>query len=73
MTKTNNLYETCERIYTESGQDAVFAFILANHPEVVWRWCEPCEIDSPANPADQACLVCGSPTTQMQDEWGETW
>jgi hypothetical protein len=72
MTKPNNLYETCERIYTESGQDAVFAFILAEHPEVKWGWCDPCEINSPAD-TDQTCLVCGSPTTQMQDEWGETW
>jgi hypothetical protein len=72
MTKPNNLYETCERIYTEGGQDAVFRFILAEHPEVKWGWCEPCEINSPADSADQMCLVCGSPTTQAQDELGQT-
>jgi hypothetical protein len=68
MTKPNNLYETCERIYTEGGQDAVFRFILANHPEVVWRECEPCEIESPANPEDQACLVCGTPTILTDEQ-----
>ena len=71
MTEPTNLSETCERIYTERGQDAVFTFINSEHPEVEWRWCEPCEINSPADPADQTCLVCGSPTSEAQDDTAE--
>lgn len=73
MAKPNNLSETCERIYTERGQDAVFAFILAEHPEVEWRWCEPCEIISPADPTDLSCLVCGSPTIIVEDPMADIY
>ena len=67
MPKTN-LYETCYALYRKGGQDAVFTFINAEHPEVSWRWCEPCEIDSPANPIDQVCLVCGTPTILTDEQ-----
>lgn len=71
MPKT--LSETCYEIYTERGQSAVFDYINAEHPELPWRWCEPCESISPADPADKSCLVCGSPTIVVEDPMADIY
>jgi len=65
MTKT--LSEICYELYADKGQSAVFDFINAEHPEISWRYCEPCECLSPADPTDVACLVCGTPTIVVED------
>jgi len=53
-----NIAEKCQEVYEASGQSAVFDYILSNHPETAWDYCEPCEIQSPMLDGD--CLVCGS-------------
>lgn len=65
------LYEICEQIYSQGGQSSVFDFINAEHLEVDWRWCEPCMTNSPADPKDNACLVCGSSTEEAKDDTAE--
>ena len=52
-----SLYEQCCKIYAQKGQYGVFAFILSKHPEVDWKVCQPCEIESPVQ--GRTCLVCG--------------
>lgn len=71
MPKT--LSETCYEIYAERGQSAVFDYINAEHPEIRWAWCEPCEIMSPEDPTDLTCLVCGSPTSVVEDPMADTF
>jgi hypothetical protein len=51
-------YEECCRLYEKTGQSGVFDYILKNHPETLWTYCEPCESDSPTE--ENTCLVCGS-------------
>lgn len=55
------LYKWCSAIYEKHGQSAVFDFILENHHDQPWEYCEPCEMKSPVTEeADSACLVCGT-------------
>lgn len=72
MPKT--LYEICEDLYSRKGQSAVYDYINKNHPEVEWRWCEPCEANSPADPTDQkTCLVCGSLLNESAKDDSVDW
>lgn len=61
---SKSLYKICEDIYENAqgagGQAAVMDYISANHPEVKWAICEPCETLSPVDPTEPTCLVCGS-------------
>ena len=58
--KIPSLYETCVEIYQSSrdGQQAVEAYILANHPDIPWMRCYACEADEPVE--GDTCLVCGT-------------
>jgi hypothetical protein len=53
------LIEKCYIIYQQRGQSGVFEYIAKNHPQLDWKYCEPCEIESPV--CDNECLVCSSP------------
>lgn len=55
----SKLAQECEMIYMARGQQAVYDYVLKNHPEIAWRVCEPCEDETPTD-VDGACLVCGS-------------
>lgn len=52
------LHNLCYLIYQGFGQQAVHTFVEQNLPEVVWSWCEPCEVFSPIH--EDGCLVCGN-------------
>jgi hypothetical protein len=52
------IYDLCLEKYEQGGQSAVFDFVNLNFPELSWKYCEPCESDSPIE--DKTCLVCGS-------------
>lgn len=55
------LYEWCEKIYSKSGQSAVYDFILKFYPDQGWANCDPCEALSPhTEEPEPSCLVCGS-------------
>ena len=55
------LYEWCERIYSQKGQSAVFDYILEYHHDQPWEECAPCETRSPVTEeAEPVCLVCGT-------------
>ena len=53
-----SIYDECLAIYDEAGQEGVFQFVKRKYPNVEWRECKPCEIESPIH--EGACLVCGS-------------
>ena len=57
-----SLYAQCERIYSsgKNGQSSVFDFILKDYPENRWGSCSLCESESPIDPQEPTCLVCGS-------------
>lgn len=52
------LSELCYQIYNQRGQEAVFEYVEAKHPDLEWEYCAPCECRSPIWEA--SCLVCGS-------------
>lgn len=66
MAKSNSLSDICGNIYVKFGQSGVFDYIHQNHPDISWKWCKPCEIDSPTE--NDECLVCGSIVTEYPDE-----
>lgn len=55
------LHNLCYLIYQGFGQHAVHNFVEHNLPEVVWSFCEGCDIFSPIH--EDACLVCGTSVT----------
>ena len=54
------LSELCYEVYEARGQYGVYDYVRANHPEVRWHYCTPCEDKTPTDPSDFSCLVCGS-------------
>jgi hypothetical protein len=53
---------TCYQIYTSSGQNAVYKYVLKRYPYLMWTPCTPCEDETPIDPQTGNCLVCGTPT-----------
>ena len=52
-----NHAKKCQTIYKKKGQDGVFEY-AGKHPEIPWRFCEPCGIESPI--FEGSCLVCST-------------
>lgn len=65
---TKSLMSICVALYDEGGQSAVYDYINENHPEIKWGDCEPCETQSPIDPSDSSCLVCGSTMESSSEE-----
>jgi hypothetical protein len=57
-----SIYDQCLLAYASGGQSSVFELVLTKYPETQWRYCEPCESDSPVelDTGSLFCLVCGS-------------
>jgi hypothetical protein len=70
-TNKPSLSEICYDIYQRKGQYGVYDFIKANHPEIEWDDCEPCEDRTPID-ADGDCLVCASPVKRKPSYPGTT-
>jgi uncharacterized paraquat-inducible protein A len=66
----NKLIATCEKLYAEKGATAVYDYINANHRELDWYFCQPCDTDTPATNSLK-CLVCGSAVNQKQDKFAD--
>ena len=62
MAEPTSIYDECLLAYVSGGQSAVFDLVLAQYPKTEWRYCEPCEINSPMemDSGSLFCLVCGS-------------
>lgn len=59
----SKLSEQCLNVYVQTGQSGVFDFVTQNYPKISWEWCEPCEVESPAE--NHECLVCSTPTKPL--------
>lgn len=63
----NKLIATCEKLYDKKGATAVYDYINANHREIDWYFCQPCDTDTPAT-NQLKCLVCGSAVDYQQED-----
>lgn len=61
------LSEICYGIYEKEGYTGVIDFVRANHPELHWGECEPCEANMPFD-SDGDCLVCATPRTRIDQK-----
>ena len=66
MKDSNRIYEEAYRLYTNVGASAVYDY--ANKLGLDYRYCSPCETDTPVI-SQTTCLVCGSenPTDLFED------
>lgn len=63
-----SLSSICVDLYDKGGQYDVYDYINEKHPEIKWGYCEPCECQSPIDPTDSSCLVCGSTIDESDNE-----
>lgn len=61
------LIAVCEKLYDKKGATAVYDYINANHRELDWYYCQPCDTETPAT-NQLKCLVCGSAVFFGQQE-----
>ena len=54
------LDKRCYEIYRNGGHLAVYEFVQKIYPELLWHYCIDCGDNTPTEPVEKSCLICGS-------------
>jgi hypothetical protein len=57
---SNQIARTLTNLYDDGGQGAIFDYVREHHKDWDWRYCLPCESDSPVFKVEgeKICAVC---------------